>query len=75
MMSKEERSLFEAYSAIKENRFWKLFLAELNRKRDYYTSRISEADSWEEICRLQGGLSVCRQLILLAEQAEKGEQQ
>ena len=72
-MDKEERALYEAYQALKNNFFWKYFIKEVARKKDYYTSRLAEADNWEEICRIQGGLSVCRQLLLVAESIGKGD--
>jgi hypothetical protein len=73
-MDEEQRALYDAYQALRHNLFWQKFLAELLRKREYYSCRLADAPSWEETCRLQGGLSVCRQLILWAEQMKKGEQ-
>ena len=74
-MSEEKlRALQDGLIAMKDNPFWQLFWAELTRKREYLRDRLADAGCWEEICRLQGELSLCRQLILLVENTGKGEQ-
>ena len=73
MMQPEQRAIYEAYLALCDNRCWQIFCAELGRKEAYMLSRLAEAASWEESCRLQGALALVRQLLALAENMGKGE--
>lgn len=72
-MTEEQRlAITEGWLSLQDNAFWQFFWQEMLRKKDYLLNRLAEADSWEEICRIQGGLAVCRQFIILAEDAGKG---
>ena len=63
----QELALAEAYLICRNNIFWQFFIAEIKRKEEYFRQRLTQAAAWEEVCRLQGGLSVCQQLVALTE--------
>ena len=44
------------------------------RKEEYLRQRLAKAAAWEEVCRLQGGLNVCQQLLALVEHTGQGSE-
>ncbi len=69
-----ERAIYEAYLSCQGNMFWQLFIKEISRKEEYLRQRLAKAAVWEEVCRLQGGLNVCQQLLALVEHTGKGSE-
>ena len=67
----QELALEEAYLVCRGNIFWQAFLGEISRRAQYCHQRLGQATSWEEVCRLQGGLSVCQQLLAAVESRGK----
>ena len=68
-----ERAIYEAYLSCQGNMFWQLFIKEIS-KEEYLRQRLAKAATWEEVCRLQGGLNVCQQLLALVEHTRKGNE-
>ena len=54
--------------------YLQLFIKEISRKEEYLRQRLAKAAVWEEVCRLQGGLNVCQQLLALVEHTGKGSE-
>lgn len=74
MTEERERALADGLAVMRDNCFWQTFWQTLLRKREYLQGRLADAACWEDVCRIQGELSICRQLILLVENTGKGEQ-
>ncbi len=57
MMDQEEvRRLQAAADAMADNTFWLWLCRQMEEKRLYVLGRLSEAKSWDEVCRWQGAL-------------------
>jgi len=68
----KQRALWEGWAALQGNIFWQQFHDMMLRKNEYLVSGFTQAKTWEDVCRLQGELMLLRQLILLAQEPEKG---
>ncbi len=79
MEEKERQILQEGYLCLQDNPFWLWALGQMAEKRQYLAQRLTEAKSWEEVCRLQGGLAALAGLwgvcaAMGQYEAEKGQE-
>ncbi|MEG1536774.1 MAG: hypothetical protein RR387_00625 [Clostridiales bacterium] len=58
----QQELLQEGYRCVLGNPFWQWFYQQLDDKRQYLGLRLGEAKSWEEVCRVQGGMTVLNML-------------
>ncbi|MEG1537211.1 MAG: hypothetical protein RR387_02865 [Clostridiales bacterium] len=59
----EEQRVREGYLAILETPFWLWYTGMLAEKRGYLLNKLIQAKSWEDVCRIQGGLDAIQTIV------------
>ena len=72
---KQRRLVGEGYITAQDNHFWRWLYAQMGEKKPYLESRLAEAKCWDEVCRIQGQLTLLRSLLGLCEEAGSWQEQ